>query len=160
MNPQPCRHHTSVLPTGTELCSHDPSAGTAMPGLPCQDCHAAAPFTSSLGGSRWGSMVASSKMYPVQAQRSVGLGSRTGSVFLSCPLDIHRAAPLLRQCVLQGQANDSQAVYQIQGKEVRVPVQPIRYVRTLVQPWWCSNGSGSYKTKTHFTGVAVAVPSL
>lgn len=105
-------------------------------------------------------MVASSKMYPVQAQRSVGLGSRTGSVFLSCPSDIRRAAPLLRQCVLQGQANDPQTVYQIQGKEVRVPVQPIPYVRTLVQPWWCSNGSGSYKTKTHFTGVAVAVPSL
>lgn len=96
VTPQPCRHHTSVLPTGTVLTR--PS---------CWDC-------------------------------------RTASAFLSCPSDIHRAAPLLRQCVLQGQA---QAVYRIQGKEVRVPVQLIPYVVTLVRTWCCSNGSGSYKKK-------------
>lgn len=70
-------------------------------------------------------MVTSSEMYPVRVQGSVGLGSRTDTVFLSSPSDMHRAAPLLSQCVLQGQAKDSQAVSQIQGKEVRVPVQLI-----------------------------------
>lgn len=145
MNPEPCRHHTSVLPTGTVLCSHDPPAGTAMPGLLC--CCPRHLFPEC---SRWGLMVTSSKVYPVQAQRSMGLGSRKASVFLSCPSDIHRAAPLLRQCVLQRQAKDPQAVYLIQGKEVRVPVQ---LIMTLVRPWCCSNGSGSYKTKMHFTGV-------
>lgn len=82
-------------------------------------------------------MVTSSEVYLVQAQRSVGLGSRTASVSLSRPSDVCRAAPLLRQCVLQGQAKDPQAVYQIQGKEVRVPVQLIPYVVTLVRPWCC-----------------------
>lgn len=97
-------------------------------------------------------MVTSSEMYAVQAQRSVGLGCRSASVFLSCPSDIRRAAPLLRQCVLQGQDKDTQTVCQIQGKEVSVPVQVIPCVMTLVR-LWCSHGSGSYKTKPHFTGV-------
>lgn len=129
-----------------------------MLGLPCQGCHAAAHTTSSLSGRRWGLVVTSSEVYPFKAQRSVGLGSRTASVFLSCPSDIHRAAPLLRQCVLQGPAKDPQAVYQIQGKEVRVDAQLIPYVydtcETLVLfkwLWWLQSENtfhwGSQKKK-------------
>lgn len=95
-----------------------------------------------------------SEMHHVQAQRNVGLGSREASTIPSWPSDTPRAAPLQRQCVLQRQAKDPQAVYQIQYKEVGVPMHPTPCVRTLVRPWCRSNGSGDYNTEIHFTEVS------
>lgn len=61
-----------------------------------------------------------------------GWGPERASAVPSWPSDMLRVGPLQKRCVLQRQAKDPQAAYQVQYKEVRVPMHPTPRVRTLV----------------------------